>query len=416
MPEQSIRACLITNPRGGRGALDLTPALPVLRDAGWTVTVRQKDDGGAAMDLAREAAEDGYDVVVDCAGDGTLNEIVAGLVGTDVAVGVLPGGTVNLWASELGVDRRLRVAATQLVGATRHRVDVGCVTIDGTDTRYFLLVAGLGLDGAVMARVSKPLKRRLGPLAVGLAALQSLPSFAPVAVRATLDELPWEGRVAQVIVGNTRRYGGFTRITPDAYVDDGQFDVCLVTAGGVLDTGRQVGALLFEQRPSAATAETYRVGHLTIEAPGPIPLQLDGGAVHQREVVPGPDGTTYTFSLIAEGLSVLVPNTYDGALFRNGAAGSGGEDRRAGVKGRWLRVIAVGPDAITAARVKDGRVFTIVRGPKVIARDATGARRRWRSFIGSLAAGDLLRVKGKREPERGRIRARRVRLHRPPGP
>ena len=131
MPPQPIRACLITNPRGGHGALDLTAALPVLRDAGWTVTVRQKEEGGAAMDLARAAAQDGCDVVVDCAGDGTLNEIAAGLVGTDVAVGVLPGGTVNLWATELGVDQRLRVAATQLVGATRHRVDVGCVTIDG---------------------------------------------------------------------------------------------------------------------------------------------------------------------------------------------------------------------------------------------------------------------------------------------
>jgi YegS/Rv2252/BmrU family lipid kinase len=413
MPERRVRACLITNPRGGRGALDLTPALPILRDAGWAVTVRQKDAGGAAVALAREAARQGYDVVVDCAGDGTLNEIVAGLVGTEVAVGVLPGGTVNLWAAELGVDRRLRVAAAQLVGATRHRVDVGRVTIDGTETRYFLLVAGLGLDGAVMARVAKPLKRRLGVVAVGLAALRALPTFASVPVRATLDDLPWEGRVVQIIVGNTRRYGGITRITPAAYVDDGQFDVCLVTAGGVLDAGRQVGALLFKQRP-AATAETYRVGHVVVEAPGRIPLQLDGSAVHQRGAAPGPDGARYTFSLIAGGLSVLVPKTYDGALFRDGGVGRRAADRRAGVKGRWLRVLAVGADAITAARVKDGRVFTIVRGPKVIARDATGARRRWRPFLGSLAAGDLLRVKGKRERGRGRIRARRIRLRPPP--
>ena len=414
MPEQPIRACLITNPRGGRGALDLTPALPVLRNAGWSVTVRQKDDGGAALDLARAAADDGYDVVVDCAGDGTLNEIVAGLVGSDVAVGVLPGGTVNLWADELGVDRRLRVAATQLVTAIRHRVDVGCVAIDGTDTRYFLLVAGLGLDGAVMTRVSKPLKRRLGPLAVGLAALQALPSFSPVAVRATLDGLPWEGRIAQVIVGNTRRYGGFTQVTPDAYVDDGRLDVCLVTAGGVLDTGRQVGALLFEQHPSGATAETYRVGHVAIAAPGPIPLQLDGSAVHQRDVAPDTAGTTYAFSIIAGGLSVLVPSTYDGALFRDEAAGPEGAGRSAEARRRWLRVIAVGTNTITAARVKDGRVFTIERGRKAVARDATGTKQPWRAFIGGLTTGDLLRVKGKRERRRGRIRARRIRLHRPP--
>jgi YegS/Rv2252/BmrU family lipid kinase len=406
----TVRACLITNPRGGRGALDLTPALPVLRAAGWEVVVRQKTKGGEAMELARAAAEDGCTVVVDCAGDGTLNEIAAGLVGTDVAVGVLPGGTANLWAKELGVDKRLRVAATQLVGAARHRVDVGCVEIDGKDRRYFLLVAGLGLDGAVMEHVSKPLKHRLGPLAVGLAALRALPSFTSVPVRATLDEVPWEGRVAQVIVGNTRRYGGFTRVTPDALADNGQLDVCLITAEGLLDAGRQLGALVFEQHPSSASAETYRVAHLAIEAPGPLPLQLDGGVVHQKDVEPDATGVNYTFSILAGALTVLVPRTYDGALFSNGSANT--EPAAQAAKGgkRLLRVVAVGADAITAARLKDGRVVTIVREPETVSRDAAGTRQPWPTFLSALTDGDLVRVKGKYQKRKGRIRARRIRV------
>jgi YegS/Rv2252/BmrU family lipid kinase len=410
MAESTVRACLITNPRGGRGALDLTPALPVLRAAGWEVMVRQKTGGGEAMKLARAAAEDGCTVVVDCAGDGTLNEIAAGLVGTDVAVGVLPGGTANLWANELGVDKRLRVAATQLVGAARHRVDVGCVEIDGKDRRYFLLVAGLGLDGAVMERVSKPLKRRLGPLAVGLAALKALPSFGAVPVRATLDDVPWEGRVAQVIVGNTRRYGGFTRITPDALVDNGLLDVCLITAEGLLDAGRQLGALVFEQHPSAASAETYRVARLTIEAPGPLPLQLDGGVVHQKETEADATGTTYTFSILAGALNVLVPRIYDGALFSGGSnqAGDAGQTDK-GKKG-LLRVVAVGADAITAARLKDGRVVAVVREPETVSRDAAGTEQPWSAFLSGLSEGDLIRVKGKYQKRKGRIRARRIRV------
>ena len=409
MHKPPVRACLITNPRGGRGALDLAPALPVLRDAGWDVTIRQKTGGGEALKLAREAAEQGCDVVVDCAGDGTLNEIAAGLIGTDVAIGVLPGGTANVWAQELGIDRRLRVAATQLVGAARQLVDVGCVTIDGADTRYFLLMAGLGLDGAVMARVSKPLKRRLGPLAIGIAALRAIPSFSPVAVRATLDDLPWEGRIAQVIVGNTRRYGGFTNATPEAHADDGQFDVCLITAGGVIDTGRQIGALLLEQHPSTTTTETYRVARLTIEAPGPLPLQVDGGTVHQRDSDPDPRGVTYAFSMLAGGLSVLVPRTYDGPLFRGGVAGRTTAERAGKGGKRRLRVIAVGADTITAARLKDGRVVTVVRGPKVACRDAGDAKQPWATFLGGLTEGTIIRVEGKYQKRRGRIVARRTR-------
>src|SRR5947209_315007 len=112
-----VNACLITNPRSGRGGIDLSEPLSVLHAQGWEITVRQKLHGGHATELAREAARDGYDVVVDCGGDGTLSEIVDGVVGTDVAVGVLPGGTQNVWAHELGISPRLRVAAAQLVGA-----------------------------------------------------------------------------------------------------------------------------------------------------------------------------------------------------------------------------------------------------------------------------------------------------------
>ena len=116
MNSRGIRACMITNPRSGRGLLDLSRPLQVLEAQGWDVTVRQKMKGGQATKLARRAAREGFDVVVGCAGDGTVSEIVDGLVGTDVAVGVLPGGTANLWAHELGISSRLEVAALQLAG------------------------------------------------------------------------------------------------------------------------------------------------------------------------------------------------------------------------------------------------------------------------------------------------------------
>ncbi|MGH2344140.1 MAG: diacylglycerol/lipid kinase family protein [Chloroflexota bacterium] len=319
MSSTAVKACLITNPRSGRGPIDLTDALAVLRAQGWDVRVREKRRGGEATKLAQAAADAGCTIVAACAGDGTVSEIVDGLVGTDVAVGVLPGGTANLWAHELGVSSKLRVAALQLVGAERRRVDVGHVSVNGRHGQHFLLMAGLGLDGAIISRLSKPLKRRLGKLAVGVAALQTLPGYRATQVYAEMDGIPWHGKISQLIVGNTRLYGGFTRVTGNAFIDDGLLDICLFRAAGPTAAGRQVASLLFRRRPSTDSAELYRGASLTLEAPSVLPLQIDGGAVRLKKVKRKAGVVTYEFTTVASGITMLIPRAYNGALFRHDA-------------------------------------------------------------------------------------------------
>lgn len=115
---------MIVNPRSGGGGVDLSEALSVLAANHWHVDIRQKLHEGYAVKLAREVAGEGFDVVVACGGDGTVSEVIDGLTGTDIAVGTLPAGTEDVWSREIGVSTRLRVAATQLVGAERLKVDV----------------------------------------------------------------------------------------------------------------------------------------------------------------------------------------------------------------------------------------------------------------------------------------------------
>src|SRR5581483_698204 len=140
---------------------DLDEALVVLLSQGWKVDVREKRKKGDAAKLARAAAEEGYDPVVNCGGDGTLNEIVDALAGTEVAVGTIPGGTANVWSKQVGIARRSRVAATQLVTGRRVRMDVGRLAIDGAHHRHFLMMAGIGADAAVMQRVSRAMKNTI---------------------------------------------------------------------------------------------------------------------------------------------------------------------------------------------------------------------------------------------------------------
>lgn len=319
MGKHSVRACLIVNPRSGGGAVDLSEALLMLQANQWDVVVRQKLHKGYAVNLAKRAAEEGFDVVIACGGDGTVSEVVDGLAGTNVAVGTLPAGTEDVWSREIGVSPRLRVAAMQLIAAERLRVDAGRVSINGHDGQHFLLMAGLGLDGAVMARVSRTLKNKIGAFAVGVAAVEAIPSFRSVPVRAEIDGMHWQGTITQLVVGNTRRYGGFTQMTADAYIDDGLLDVCLITAGDGRTMTRQAVSLLVRQRPSETSAETYRASSVTIYAPSVIPLQLDGGAIDQNRVTAGEDGVIYEFKVVPRAVTVLVPKTYDGELLESGS-------------------------------------------------------------------------------------------------
>jgi len=100
------KACLVINPRAGQNLAKITDVLAVLSAAGWSTDIALKEYGGQTMDLATRAAEDGYDLVVAYGGDGTLNQVVNGVMnakGQHSIVGVIPGGTANVWAGEIGI-------------------------------------------------------------------------------------------------------------------------------------------------------------------------------------------------------------------------------------------------------------------------------------------------------------------------
>src|SRR5262249_35443695 len=111
-------------------------------------------------------------------------------------------------------------------------------------------------------------------------------------------------------------YGGVGAITPDALVDDGLFDVCLMTPTSALSTARVLGALLLRRRLKPAVAQYYRAARITIIAPVTLALQADGGSIRLEDEKPTSEGTCYDFALHARGVTMLVPRTYNGALFQ----------------------------------------------------------------------------------------------------
>lgn len=355
------RASLVINPRAGENLAKLSGVLAVFAAAGWRTDLALKEYGGQTMDLAARAAEAGSDLVIAYGGDGTLNQVVNGVMharGQHSIVGLIPGGTANVWAGEINVPGDPVKAALTLVDSDARKVDLGHVEVEdvafpntpqddhqqqGKQSRkknakatskakhHFLLMAGLGIDAAVMRHVSKSLKYQVGALAVGVSAAEELPrqNRFPMEIRAGKADLLWKGEAIQVVIGNTRRYANVVQMTSDAYIDDGILDVCVITAGDPLTTIQQIVSLLLRRKPDNLTAEYFQGAHLSISVPASIALQLDGSAVKLKDYLGQSDRealvhagdaeqvmVTYRFDTMPRALQIAIPRTYNDTLFQ----------------------------------------------------------------------------------------------------
>lgn len=363
------RVCLVINPRDGQNLSKLTGILAVFAAAGWHTDIKLKEYGGHPMELATNAATKGYDQVIAYGGDGTLNQVVNGLMNGKKhksIVGTLPGGTVNQWAAEVNIPEDPVKAALALVSSNVRKVDVARVDVTSltllpsmqkeqqhsvvdtyekkVDTekvktppairQYFLMMAGLGIDAAIMARVNKNLKHHIGVAAVGITATEQLPEQRPFPVEMRVKDKEgetqqiWKGEALQVVLGNTRRYANTVEMTAEASVDDGLLDACVITAGDPLSTVQQVASLLLRRKPDNRTTEFFRGAQFSICIPATIALQLDGSTVKLKDFLCKSDRkvlqraedleqvrVTYQFSALPQALQAAIPRTYEGPLF-----------------------------------------------------------------------------------------------------
>src|SRR5437870_4667621 len=181
----NTRALIVFNPIAGQAEnfqQDIRAARDVWRAHGWTVDLRPTTGRGDGTRIAREAAAAGYDVVVAAGGDGTVNEVINGLVGTQTALAALPIGTVNVWVREIGMPLQPRAAAEALLNAQVRAIDLG-----RAGDRHFLLMAGVGFDAAVTAEVRADEKRRLGVFAYLIRAYELAWRFRGTRARILID-------------------------------------------------------------------------------------------------------------------------------------------------------------------------------------------------------------------------------------
>jgi diacylglycerol kinase (ATP) len=264
-------AVLIHNPasRNTLAPRQLDAVLAYARARGWTIDLVATERAGHATEIARDAVARGVDTVVVNGGDGSINEAANGLAGSDAALGVLPGGTANIWAKEIGVSRDPLKAIAAMVDGERRRVDLG-----RAGDRYFLLMAGVGLDGVVVPRTSAGLKRRIGAAAFVLAGVVAAIRTRPWSTSMTVDGADVETPLYLAVLGNTRLYGGVVRIAHRAVADDGRLDAVIMRRGGLHVIADGV-RLLFRRHDRSPNVRYARVQAFDIRTPG-IPVQVDG--------------------------------------------------------------------------------------------------------------------------------------------
>jgi diacylglycerol kinase (ATP) len=299
------RVLILFNPTAGQGSnmiSTLQQAVDIWQNDGWQVELRPTKTAGDATTQARLAAVDDYDVVVAAGGDGTVNEVINGLVGTRTALAVLPIGTVNIWAREMGLSMDIRRAAKTFLQAKLEQVDVG-----KAGDRYFLLMAGIGFDAAVTAKINSQEKKRLGVFVYMKQALQTSWSFRGIKAHIRIDGKKVRGRILMVVIGNSQLYGGVVKLTANAVVNDGLLDVCVIKGRSMLAAPLRLLSIFTRRYNTDPTVEYYNARRVKIQGKESLPVQVDGDYLGR---------TPMSFEVLAGGLWVLVPPNAERSLWK----------------------------------------------------------------------------------------------------
>ena len=206
-----------------------------MRDKGHLVEPHATFEAGEAIAIAADAPRRGVDVVVAAGGDGTVNEVVNGLDGYDVPLGIIPLGTANDFARQVGIPADADHAMDVILQRKPRRLDTA--SLNG---RRFLNVSTGGVGAEATAETPPEVKESLGPLAYAISGMRKLADFQPQHARFAGDGFEYEGEFLMFAVGLTRSTGGGTMVTPMASATDGLLDLCIVEGMSRGDFARMV--------------------------------------------------------------------------------------------------------------------------------------------------------------------------------
>ena len=309
-------AAIIYNPTSGRNRARrlraLEEAARILRESGIDAGLLPTTCAGSATELARDAATRGCEMLVVCGGDGTINEVVNGIAGTQVPLAVLPAGTANILAKELRIPWNIPAAARLIADGKHVRIALGLAVWPASSKnapqqgpalpteRYFLCVAGAVHDGAIVHGVDVDRKLRVGILAYWLEGLRQFFTYAFPRFQISSPEK--QVAASLIVIGRTKHYGGPFRITTRASLFDNQFEIVAYEGRSRLLLLACLPAIwlgILHRMPGIHAWKTAQASSAP-HADAQIYSQVDGEATSALPV---------EFRVVPNALTLVVPNS-----------------------------------------------------------------------------------------------------------
>ncbi|MFA7233921.1 MAG: diacylglycerol kinase family protein [Terrimicrobiaceae bacterium] len=234
------------------------------------IVVRMTSAAGDARELAGRALDEGFEAIVAAGGDGTVNEVANGVAGSDARFGILPVGTMNVFASELGIPQNNLAAAWGVIGEGFLRE----LDLPMANDSFFVQLAGIGLDAEVVRLTTPESKKSLGPVSYLLTLAQVAAVRPPVVLLDPVDSHRREGSF--VLVGNGRLYGGPFELFKNARLDDGLLDVLVFKNQSHWDVVRYFQAIAFGSHADLPDVEYFQTKAMNVHSSASVPVELDG--------------------------------------------------------------------------------------------------------------------------------------------
>lgn len=256
------RAVIIINPEARNSKKFEDKRADVLRILSefYDVYIWETIKQGDGIRLAQKACDFGASLIISAGGDGTLNEVINGCIGSDVKIGILPLGVSNVFALYQGIPMDIIKAAKIIVEGKVKKFDLGLVN----NKRYFHLAMGAGLDGFVVHQLPHEFKKALGAPAYVLTGFVKYPLYEPKPIKVKIDGGDY-GKGYEVIIANIPNYGGRMKMAPEALPDDGLLDVVIFREGGFFNDFSYFIGVLMGIHHKLGTVEIYKGKNIKLE-------------------------------------------------------------------------------------------------------------------------------------------------------
>ena len=287
----------------GAGRARLYKAVRVLQDNGSHVELFATPGPQQAGELARKAADSGCELILAAGGDGTINEAVNGIAGSNVQFGILPAGTANVLANEIGFSNRPDHAARQLLHAVPVRIALGLLERPDRKNHYFVLMAGVGLDARIVYELDVDLKNRIGKLAYWHGGLRQFGRPVPrfhIAVNGA------DYCASFALITRVRNYGGDFEIARQVRLTDNDFEAVIFQNNQWQDYVRFFGAVMTNRLYTTEGVTVTRATRIEADSSQDqrIYVQVDG---ESQGALPA------SISVVPDALTLLMPKRYANA-------------------------------------------------------------------------------------------------------